>query len=155
MTSWRRCSIYSFKIAAINVHPNFFVKRDQWGFLRAQFSINITTNNEQDLEYSFSIYGILKNTNFSKCIVLKAQMKTMTTKEMEEKAWARLKKHNKIVMCGRYCYYSHIIMLEWYPKEHLSIIHDKIDKKILQSWDYMSNQNLLQEQTWVCRWQVW
>ena len=49
-------------------------------------------------------------------------------KELEEKERARLKKHNKIVMCGRYCYYAHIIMLEWYPKEYLSIIHDKIDK---------------------------
>ena len=59
-----------------------------------------------------------KNTNFSKCsecIVLKAQMKTSTTKELEEKARARLKKHNNIVMCGRYCYYAHIIMLERYP----------------------------------------
>ena len=31
-------------------------------------------------------------------------------------------------MCGRYCYYSHKIMSEWYPKEYLSIIHDKMDK---------------------------
>ena len=72
-----------------------------------------------------------KNTNFSKCsecIVLKAQMKTTTTKELEEKARARLKKHNKIVMCGRYCYYAHRIMSERYPKEYLSIIHDKMDK---------------------------
>ena len=55
-------------------------------------------------------------------------MKTSTTKELEEKARARLKKHNKIVMHGRYCFYSHIIMLDWYPKEYLSIIHDKMDK---------------------------
>ena len=79
----------------------------------------------------FSDVAFSKNTNFSKCsecIVLKAQMKTMTTKELEEKERARLKKHNKIVMCGRYCYYAHIIMSEWYPKEYLSIIHDKMDK---------------------------
>ena len=94
-----------------------------------------------------------KNTNFSKCsecIVLKAQMKTTTTKELEEKERARLKKHNKIVMCGRYCYYADRIMSEQYPKEHLSIIHDKMEKHRLQSQDYVSNQNLLQEQTWVC-----
>ena len=60
--------------------------------------------------------------------MLKAQMKTTTTKELEEKAQARLKKHNKIVMCGRYCYYAHRIMSERYPKEYLSIIHDKMDK---------------------------
>ena len=69
-----------------------------------------------------------KNTNFSKCIVLKAQMKTTTTKELEEKARARLTKHNKIVMCGRYCYYAHRIMSNQYPKEYLSIIHDKMEK---------------------------
>jgi hypothetical protein len=72
-----------------------------------------------------------KNTNFSKCsecIVLKAQMKSATTKELEEKARGRLKKHNKIVMCGRYCYYAHRIMSERFPKEYLSIIHDKMDK---------------------------
>ena len=45
-----------------------------------------------------------------------------------KKARARLKKHNKIVMCGRYCYYAHKIMWEQYPKEYLSIIHDKMDK---------------------------
>ena len=55
-------------------------------------------------------------------------MKTSTTKELEEKARARLKKHNKIVTCGRYCYYAYKIMSEWYPKEYLSIIHDKMDK---------------------------
>ena len=60
--------------------------------------------------------------------MLKAHMKTSTTKELEEKAWARLKKHNKIVMCGRYCYYAYKIMSEQYPKEYLSIIHDKMDK---------------------------
>jgi len=72
-----------------------------------------------------------KNTNFSKCsecIVLKAQMKSATTKELEEKARARLNKHNKIVMCGRHCYYAHRIMSERFPKEYLSIIHDKMDK---------------------------
>jgi hypothetical protein len=53
-----------------------------------------------------------KNTNFSKCIMLKAQMKSTTTKELEEKARGRLNKHKKIVMCGRYCYYAHRIMLE-------------------------------------------
>ena len=61
----------------------------------------------------FPYVAFSKNTNFNKCIeciVLKAQMKTSTTKELEEKAWARLKKHNKIVMCGRYCYYAHRIM---------------------------------------------
>ena len=31
-------------------------------------------------------------------------------------------------MCGRYCYYTHRIMSEWFPKEYLSIIHDKIEK---------------------------
>ena len=131
MTSWRRWNICSFKIAAINIHPKFFVKRDRWGSSRAQFSINITTNNEKDLEYYFLVVEFSKNTNFSKCsecIVLKAQMKTMTTKELEEKAWARLKKHNKLVMCGRYCYYAHRIMSERYPKEYLSIIHDKTVK---------------------------
>ena len=60
--------------------------------------------------------------------MLKARMKTTTTKELEEKERARLKKHNKIVMCGRYCYYAHKIMSEWYPKEYLSIIHDKMEK---------------------------
>ena len=60
--------------------------------------------------------------------LLKAQMKAMTTKELEEKARARLKKHNKIVMCGRYLYYSHKIMSTQYPKEYLSIICDKMDK---------------------------
>ena len=72
-----------------------------------------------------------KNTNFSKCsecIVLKAQMKSATTKELEERARGRLNKHNKTIMCGRYCYYAHIIMSEWFPKEYLSIIHDKMDK---------------------------
>jgi hypothetical protein len=46
-----------------------------------------------------------KNTNFSKCsecIVLKAQMKSATTKELEEMARGILNSHNKIVMCGRY-----------------------------------------------------
>ena len=70
-------------------------------------------------------------------------------KELEEKERARLKKHNKIVMCGIYCYYAHRIMSEWYPKGYLSIIHDNMDKKRLQSQYYVSNQNLLQEQTWV------
>ena len=55
-------------------------------------------------------------------------MKTTTTKELEEKEQIRLRKHNKIVMCGRYFYYAHIIMSERYPKEYLSIIHDKMDK---------------------------
>jgi len=52
----------------------------------------------------FREVALSKNTNFSKCgecIVLKAQMKSKTTKELEEKARGRLKKHNKIVMCGR------------------------------------------------------
>ena len=31
-------------------------------------------------------------------------------------------------MCGRYCYYAHRIMSERYPKEYLSIIHDKMEK---------------------------
>ena len=31
-------------------------------------------------------------------------------------------------MCGRYCYYAHRIMSEQFPKEYLSIIHDKMDK---------------------------
>ena len=31
-------------------------------------------------------------------------------------------------MCGRYCYYAHRIMLERFPNEYLSIIHDKMDK---------------------------
>ena len=39
-----------------------------------------------------------------------------------------MKKHNKIVMCGKYCYYAHKIMSERYPKEYLRIIHDKMDK---------------------------
>ena len=56
-------------------------------------------------------------------------MKKTTTKELEEKERARLKKQNKIVMCGIYCYYAHRIMSERYPKEYLSIIHDKMDKK--------------------------
>ena len=55
-------------------------------------------------------------------------MKITTTKELEEKARARLKKHNKIVMCGRYCYYAHRIMSEWYTKEYFIIIHDKMVK---------------------------
>ena len=38
-------------------------------------------------------------------------------KELEEKERARLKKHNNIFMCGRYCYYAHIIMSEWYPMD--------------------------------------
>ena len=79
----------------------------------------------------FAYVAFSKNTNFSKCsecIVLKAQMKTSITKELEEKARARLKKHNKIVMCGRYCYYAYKIISEQYPKEYLSIIHDKMDK---------------------------
>ena len=44
-----------------------------------------------------------KNTNFSKCsecIVLKAQMKLVTTKELEEKARGRLKKNNNTIMFG-------------------------------------------------------
>jgi hypothetical protein len=72
-----------------------------------------------------------KNTNFSKCsecIVVKAQMKSTTTKELEEMARGRLNSHNKTVMCGRYCYYAHRIMSERFPKEYLSIIHDKMDK---------------------------
>ena len=72
-----------------------------------------------------------KNTNSSKCsecIVLKAQTKTTTTKELEYKARSRLKKFNHIVMSGRYCYYAHRIMSEWFPREYLSIIHDKMDK---------------------------
>ena len=55
-------------------------------------------------------------------------MKSATTKELEEKARGRLTKHNKIVMCGRYCYYAHRIMSERFPKEYLSIIHNKMDK---------------------------
>ena len=55
-------------------------------------------------------------------------MKSVTTKELEEKERDRLNKHDKTVMCGRYCYYAHKIMSEWYPKEYLSIIHDKMDK---------------------------
>jgi hypothetical protein len=31
-------------------------------------------------------------------------------------------------MCGIYCYYAHKIMSEWFSKEYLSIIHDKMDK---------------------------
>jgi len=72
-----------------------------------------------------------KNTNFSKCsecIVLKAQMKSPTKKELEERARSRLKKPNKIVMFGRYRYYTHRIMSEKFPKEYLSVIHDKMDK---------------------------
>ena len=72
-----------------------------------------------------------KNTNFSKCsecVVLKAQMKSTTTKELEEKARGRLDTHNKNVMCGIYCYYAHKIMLERFRREYLNIIHDKMDK---------------------------
>ena len=60
--------------------------------------------------------------------MLKAQMKTLTTKELEEKERARLKKHNKIFMCGRYFYYAHRIMSDQFPREYLRIIHDKMDK---------------------------
>ena len=60
--------------------------------------------------------------------MLKAQMKSTTTKELEERARGRLNKHNKTVMCGRYCYYAHRIVSERFPKEYLSIIHDKMDK---------------------------
>ena len=56
-------------------------------------------------------------------------MKSTSTKELEEKARGRINKHNNIVMCGRYCYYAHRIMPEWFPREYLSIIHDKMDKK--------------------------
>ena len=59
---------------------------------------------------------------------VESTMKSATTKELEETACARLNKHNKIVMCGRHCYYSHRIMSERFPKEYLSIIHDKMDK---------------------------
>ena len=84
-----------------------------------------------------------KNTNFSKCsecIMLKAQMKTVTTKELVEKTRARLKKHNKIVMCGRYCYYAHIIMesifltsqIQWclfkITKGMSNIIHKNVER---------------------------
>jgi hypothetical protein len=31
-------------------------------------------------------------------------------------------------MCGKYCYYAHRVMSEWFPKEYLRIIHDKIEK---------------------------
>ena len=75
--------------------------------------------------------------------MLKAQMKTTTTKELEEKERARLTKHNKIVMCGIYCYYAHRIMSKRYPKEYLRIIHDKMAKHRLQPQDYVSNQNML------------
>jgi hypothetical protein len=47
---------------------------------------------------------------------------------LEEKTRVILKKHNKDVMCGKYCYYAHRVMSEWFPKEYLSIIHDKIEK---------------------------
>ena len=60
--------------------------------------------------------------------MLKAQMKSVTTKELEEKERDRLNKHDKTVMCGRYCYYAHKIMSERFPREYLSIIHDKMDK---------------------------
>ena len=56
MKIWRRWNVFSFKIAAINVHPKFFVKRDQWGSSRAQFFINITTNNEQYLVLIFQMW---------------------------------------------------------------------------------------------------
>ena len=59
---------------------------------------------------------------------VESMMKSTTTKELVEKAQGRLNKHNKTVMCGRYCYYAHIIMSEQFPKEYLSIIHDKMDK---------------------------
>ena len=75
--------------------------------------------------------ALSKNTNFSKCsecIVLKEQMNSSTTKELEEKERGRLNNHNKTIMCGRYCYYDHRIMSERYPKEYLSIIHDKMEK---------------------------
>ena len=64
-------------------------------------------------------------------------------KRAGNKARARLKKCINIVMCGRYCYYAHIIMPERYPKEYLSINHDKMEQR-LKSQDYMSNQNMLQ-----------
>jgi hypothetical protein len=64
--------------------------------------------------------------------MLKAQIKSTTTKELDEKVCGRLKKHNKVVMCGRYCYYAHIIMSEQSSKGYLSIIHDKMDKQRLQ-----------------------
>lgn len=85
-----------------------------------------------------------KNTKFSKCseyIMLKAQMKSESTKELEEKAWGSLNKHNKIVMCGKYFYYAHIIMLERVPKEYLSIIHDKMDKTKTSIQRLVSNKN--------------
>jgi len=47
---------------------------------------------------------------------------------LEEKARGRLNEHNKIVMCGRNYYYAHRIMSEQFPKENLSIMHDKMDK---------------------------
>ena len=55
-------------------------------------------------------------------------MNSSTTKELEEKERGRLNKHNKTIMCRRYYYYAHIIMSEWFPREYLSIIHDKMDK---------------------------
>lgn len=79
----------------------------------------------------FQDVAFSKNTNFNKCsecIALKSHMKPTTTKELEENEQGRLDKHNKIVMCGRYCYYDHRIMSEQIPKEYLSIIHDKMDK---------------------------
>jgi hypothetical protein len=60
--------------------------------------------------------------------MLKAHMESTTTKDLEEKARGRLNKHNKSVMCGRYCYYAHKIMSKQFPKEYLSIIHEKMDK---------------------------
>jgi hypothetical protein len=47
---------------------------------------------------------------------------------LEEKERVIMKKHNKDVMCGKYFYYAHIVMSEWFPKEYLSIIHDKMEK---------------------------
>jgi hypothetical protein len=46
----------------------------------------------------------------TECIMFKAQMESTTTKGLEEKAQAKSKKHNNIVMYGRYCYYAHKIM---------------------------------------------
>jgi hypothetical protein len=63
---------------------------------------NIWNTHFQDVAFS-------KNTNFSKCsecIMLKPQMKSTSTKELEEMAQGRLNTHNKTVMCGRYCYYA-------------------------------------------------
>jgi hypothetical protein len=47
---------------------------------------------------------------------------------LEEKARVILKKHNKDVMCGKYCYYAHRVRSKWFPNEYLSIIHDKMEK---------------------------